>query len=480
MDTHRTPAYEYLTQHRTKDAGYTHTCLTGGTFCVQGDDADRLDDLLAKAIRHDRPGEPSLPCLTQRRTMVFPLYLDLDLKLPERALADDLVRRLAATLATAVMRFWPDADDPAAFECVVCTRTGDAAQDDGGLYKHGLHVHWHNVLVDDNMARQVREGLLLDVRHDARLAALNAAHPVKWEDVLDASVYGPKGSLRLLGCPKATKCRSCGGRANESCGVCYRSNGCHLIDPRVYALRTALRGADECAEYLAQLRANAAMLVRHTSVRARQSAAQPLRGFRVYPGCPEPAAGGKRRGAALSNGLVKTPKLGAEFRGREEVADATTARIARRLLCALSGMYASVAHVKVSRCSYRGNVSYFVDLFGDNANYCVNKRDHHPGNRAYMIIEPPKKGVSTYSAHMRCHCRCEKPRPSGDYCRDVKGQLSCPRVALEQDEVDHLFPSARRAGPAASSSSASLFAPLSAMTTDALERELSALEARAR
>ena len=248
MDTHRTPAYEYLTQHRTKDAGYTHTCLTGGTFCVQGDDADRLDDLLAKAIRHDRPGEPSLPCLTQRRTMVFPLYLDLDLKLPERALADDLVRRLAATLATAVMRFWPDADDPAAFECVVCTRTGDAAQDDGGLYKHGLHVHWHNVLVDDNMARQVREGLLLDVRHDARLAALNAAHPVKWEDVLDASVYGPKGSLRLLGCPKATKCRSCGGRANESCGVCYRSNGCHLIDPRVYALRTALRGADECAD----------------------------------------------------------------------------------------------------------------------------------------------------------------------------------------------------------------------------------------
>ena len=476
LNTHSTEAYAFLKALVTKDADWTHACLTGGLFRVrEGPHADGLDELLAKAIRYDEPLRPTLPPLTQRRTFHFPLYVDLDLKLARAVLDDDAVRRIAATLAKAVMRFWPGVNDPALFECVVCTRTGDAecVDEAKGLYKHGMHVHWHRVVVDLAMALQIREGMVLDVAHDERLAELNAeCGPIAWADAIDASVYGnaktqSQGSLRLVGCPKAVKC-PCHGKDPPCAHGCDSANNHCKVDPRVYAFRAALRGEEECAEYAARLRAKAALLVKHTSVRAPEGAAR-LPGYAVYEGCPAPGAG-KRAGA---RGAAAVPP---EFKRAEEVGSAAVHAVVKRLLRAHSAMY-EPTHFKVKRSSHRGTTRYFVDLWGEHANYCLNKRDFHPGNRAYMIIEPPAKRASGYTSRMRCWCRCEKPRPTNQFCRNAS---SLP-VALDSQEAALLFRgsvdplAARRAAAAAAAApSGGLFDPVVAV-----EREIAALEAEA-
>ena len=420
--------YRYLQSLRKIDGGiHTHLLLTGGTAIVPdetwtsgGVEFKGLMEFYSMWANHmDNRG--ILPCVHENRTAFFPFYADLDWKVNMMYIDDEYILKIVSVMATQLMKFYPD--QPNRFKCIVCTKTGGADAVDDSKYKHGIHIHWPNVIVDVDRARQIRVGMISGLNKvKSELGNPNL------EDCVDAAVYNT--GLRMIGAPKASKCKACKKNSHDPCDVCHRLNFRHIIDPRAYGLRMALEGAQRSFEYEQSLRNKTALLVRSTSVRTNKPLTEP---YKVYEGGPSvPDAKRKRKDDFT--------KMDMGFKRRSTtVSDPVKIKVISDILVKFS------PHYKESRLRVHfDTVSYRVLMDGDGATFCLNKGGFHKSQNVFMIIEKGRRS-DRYEAVMKCWCKCQTKRATGRMCCQY---FSDPKQ-LERTQVNVLFASS---APSSSSS----------------------------
>ena len=380
-----------------------------------------------------------MPSISEKHTIIFPMYYDLDMKLPIDALGTDTIQSIARVVIKQTLRFYPDHKHEYLGRCIVTDKTGCAVKDEEtGLYKHGVHIHFPHIMVDVNGARQIRMGVLngLTSYMGSWKELLGVDPGDKWDDMVDDAVYNT--GLRMLCSPKASKCKLC----TAASGSCSHKDGCrgqnkgYIIDVRYYKLCMVLNDAGERDVDYARSLKNVPTLLRDCSVRAPLKT-EPTEGYAIYPGCPQlssthltAASKGKKRKIAFSalNGTAKRPT---DRRFKDEITDAKAKDIARKYLLKVSPKYVTCP-LKLSRS---GN-TIRVNLYGDDAKYCTNKMGYHHGSNVYMDIV--RKGL-TANAFMKCYCPCKTTvGRSGHHVQC--GQLyKSTQKALDNIEVDVLF-----------------------------------------
>ena len=216
----------------------THTLLEGGKFFAEHKvDLMDLRTVVAEAIRMQK----DLPSISERRSGIFPMYADLDLKVPVPTLEKEAVEEISRIMCSQLIKFYSSADlERDTFRCVVCKRSGASLlQEDGVRYKHGLHFHWPRILVNEEQALQMHASFVAGLSAQPTWQELLGAIAVDWEEAVDLSVYS--GGLRMLGCPKALTCTSrCKGKKGMMLCMCNGTG--HVYDRRVYEIHLAMVG----------------------------------------------------------------------------------------------------------------------------------------------------------------------------------------------------------------------------------------------
>ena len=405
------------TGRRTESNKSTHLCLTGGTYQIN--DPVKFVELYSKLGQHFRgeDGEKNeMISVSENRTMVFPMYFDLDLKLPLPVLPPDAIQAVLRVLLRQTLRFFPESSHGRLGYCVVLDKNGTASAETavrGGeevtYYKHGVHVYFPRMIVNANMAFQIRIGVLNGLMyHIGSWTDVIGTDPgEEWNNIVDEAVY--RTGLRMPFSPKATKCRLC-----TPSGYCDGDKGCggnnkrHIIDKRAYHLCMVLKaGGERDAEKESRLR-NVCALFTACTVRAPVDTPVAM-GYEVYPGCPRltPAhlttvsgANGKRKQPLSLTSLTSgASKRSSDRRFTVIVPNAQVRDVVSKYLALFHEGY-SECHTEVKRC---GNTIRVI-LRGDNSKFCTNKRSFHRSNNVYM--EFVRKGLDA-RAMMKCYCPCK-------------------------------------------------------------------------
>lgn len=426
--------FEMCTRGRTAEFRETHCVLTGGkTYQIY---AEKLDELYATLGVYFSNGGVEMPSVSECHTVIFPMYYDLDMKLPIDTLGKDAIRSITRVVLMQTLRFYPEGMHEHLGRCIVTDKTGRAEMnEETGLYKHGVHVHFPYIMVDVDRARQIRMGVLNGlISYLGSWEELLGIDPGdKWDDFVDDAVYNT--GLRMIGSPKATKCKLC--IPSGSCkDGCRGQNKRFIIDTRVYGLCMAL-GADgeRDTDYENSLK-NMCNLLTKCSVRAPPGTT-PTEGYAIYPGCPQlssahltAASTGKKRKVSIStlNGSAKRPM---DRRYKDEITDAKARDVARKYLLLYSPKYATCTF-KLSRC---GN-SIRVNLYGDDAKYCINKVGYHHSNNVFMDIT--RKGLDA-DVCMKCYCPCKTTEGRSGYHVHCGQLYTRTKKGINRAEVDVLF-----------------------------------------
>lgn len=299
-------------------------------------------------------------------------------------------------------------------------QVGDAfMQPMDGRYKHGLHIHFPNLHVKVDQARQLRMSLFDGLAARSWCEEFGEAHP-DWERYVDGAVYDT--GLRMLGAPKAKKCPECRSQASiPSCGTCRKANGSHIIDKRAYQLWRAYSDGQPSEALYSLLKGNKTRQVKKTSVRCNEKVPE-TPGYVIPPGerlYTKATSRGKR--PRNETGSQSWPKADANY---YVITNSTKLSVLKKYLCRLSSKYSDCAiHIAKRYDVTRGKgkrsdttsedarvYRVHVDLVGhNNKYYCLNKRDFHKNNRVYMLVAP-SNAQSGYSAYMKCYCKCPVAR----------------------------------------------------------------------
>ena len=433
---------KHLNKNRCKDGmSPSRLLLTGGLGSTPHLKEDQRFELY-KLMHTAFCCKNMIPAITEQHTVVFPFYIDVDLKVPNATPDDKAVEKFSGILVRQVMRFFPITSGLA--DCIVLGRTGVPKYDDAsGQYALGYHIHFPNVLVTKEKALQMREGLINGLNVENWSEELGTAYP-DWDATLDKSVYN--GGLRMPGAPKASKCKECnsakvaGAKRPIVCSGCF-DNGMayvggpigdshgHVYDHRVYWLHMALTNGQRDKAFEQTLGSNYARLLRATTVRAEHGEETP--GFQVYAGCrrivPHQAQGGRGKSGKSDKSDTRIPY---KLRAGGEITDANHMAIIKDHLQRHHEHYAECRPTAT-----RSGETILVRLVGDNAVYCTNKQGWHKSNRVYMLIKKQKKSALC-SSRMKCTCPCPATRSGRNVaCADF---ASAP-IALNAKEVAVLF-----------------------------------------
>jgi hypothetical protein len=404
--------FQDCTGHVSDEERASHLLLTGGKFQIP---PEALHVCYAELGRLLHQKDVDMICVTENRTVQFPMYYDIDLKLPLPHLSKEAIRTIVAVIVKQTLRFFPvDTHDRLGY-VVVLDKTGKAPMNaETNLYKHGVHVHFPRIIVDLDSALQIRFGVLngLTSYMGSWEDVLGINPGEAWNTIVDDSVY--RGGLRMIGAPKATKCSTC--TKGGACKDCKGQNRGYVIDQRVYQFCIVLDAAGERnTEREAVLgKGPVGMIDLLHACTLRAPPKTPLTaGYVIYPGCPRLSVS---QLVSLSTGrkrkvMLPSSKRPTERRYRQKITDPKALDIIRKRL--------HNHHANYDDClieALRGGNQILVKLFGDNALYCANKGAFHLRNSVYMIIS--KNGLFA-SSTMRCHCNCKTTRGQYNvFCSD--------------------------------------------------------------
>ena len=442
------PAYNVICNHahtifshssRTRSCNNppTHCVLTGGTFQINDDgDLQRLYQDLGRYLAHEGA---EMICVSESRTTVFPMYFDLDMTLPIAVLSTDAIQKVLRVLLRQTLKFFPADAHERLGQCVVLDKTGEAPLNEtNGTYRHGVHVHLPNLLVDAESAFQIRIGVLNGLTACSTWTdALGTDPGEEWNAFVDEAVY--RTGLRMLGAPKAIKCRACPPRREGPCGVCRGYNRGYVVDQRVYKLCMVLDASGERDPTLeAAFRANLPLLLSKCSVRAPVGTAV-TEGYSIYPGCPRLSPSqladmstGKKRKIFLSSVGGGASKRSTARRFTNPVDTPRQLEIVQKYLACFCAGYVDcrVVAMRNEKTTIR------VHLHGDHAKYCINKGGYHMSNNVYMDIE--RTGLDA-TAIMKCYCPCATSRDGFGLACSAMHTHPGARLAVERADVAVLF-----------------------------------------
>lgn len=423
----------------------THTCMTGGKYHLDAAKQNEFYDIVAKAL--EQQPDVVIPCVTEQRTTVFGLYIDFDGKFPVEDLTPAAIEKFMSAVTRQLRRFYEGVQEERwkkLSRSIVLRKTGGVEMTGDGLYKHGMHIHFPNLLVKGDQARQIRLGIINGLIVMTWKEEFGIERP-DWDTVIDHQVY--TNGLRMVGAPKALKCKTCGAKPEiRACKECFKMNFGHHIIPHVYLLSMAFENGGVSQEYYDLLKKNTNRLVRATSVRSEHL--EETEGYKVYDGCPPyQEGGGARRNGKRPIGVVNgdVAKMDSKFRAADDITDPAKVEVIHQLMCNHSEMYRSCYPTKIRKTN---DTTIKVTIGGDNATYCLNLRGKHRSNRVYMEISKGGKGARMYGSSMKCFCRCATPR-AGEVPRPgdpipisnrTCGEFTSFRRSLTTDQVRVLFP----------------------------------------
>ena len=383
--------YEWLRERRyqARDAvEATHFFLDGGKACVPDEGAPAfLNAYAASLLRcpHHRP------CIVERRTPVFRMFLDLDTRFESREAISGFtpyLARMAAFMDSATREAPADAFAEAsaahafgeAFGVMAPAPTPPDREDEGhvaiacaasrpvveeGAFKSGFHVVWPTVLVTQATALELRRRVV-----DMAAAAFPDPKALGlvngWDCIVDASVFRANG-LRM---PWSAKGRD---------------------DHRFYEPRWELHRGDATEIIVPTTLSSVRDMVHRLSIRT----------FGLHPTtCIEPVGGAP----PIENDRPTTRAAGL----------AGYACVLPALAAALPIQFAGQRFTGLSVPDGSESASFFT--LRSTARYCVNMGRPHRTNTVYFVLT--RRGVS-----QRCFCRCEttEGRRFG-MCKDFVGE----------------------------------------------------------
>ena len=353
---------------------------------------------------------------------------------------------------------------------------GTRLQPADGLWKHGVHVHFKDLLVDIHRATFIRAYCVqgLQGNHDW-MEMMGVAAP-DWQDILDVNVYNDSrrgGGLRLVHAPKMVPCpvrhsveeKKLWRRSESEACICFAHDG-RILDDNVYTVTSVHEAGKRSALKLAQLEANFAMRRCGPRCVARRPQCSPTalsssKGARA--GHDRRRRRRKRRRKrrkrrARRKRRVRTEDEKLSGSGFEEVA--ITPQLSEMLRAEVNrhtedqdfhGVYKDVSVRLVVNAA---RTVFCVNLYGNGARYCMNKGGEHMSSRAWMRVT--SSGAWHMTSRMKCHCKKERV---GLYQMPCKKFASTKSLTVERaltTALHELFPAASQsaAGPASSSRTA--------------------------
>ena len=354
----------------------THLLLDGGKLHVPPDQDSLFLNKLAVRIVQGSPDH-----VVEVRTPLFKLFWDVDAHLDASSvLQDEAWEALLGRLVALTQAFFGPGVDS---DCLVC-RTPPRALADGGVIKHGFHLHFPGLVTSPGVALGIRK-VVLPSLSEGETPLANG-----WDKALDAAVFGGSG-LRLP----------------------YQRKGKHAAPDAVYAPAFWLRqdGAMQRVEKLSTVSAIREVL-KVCSIRAGQDATPtPLR--EDVLAMPEMAEAAE----ADETGALCKQALGARHRSL-----AAYVEVLPMLSDALPIFFAGerfTAVMETDNCF----------ILRSSSRYCCNLGRSHSTNNVYFVLKPA--GIAQH-----CYCRCDTilGRRSGKPCRDF-----CSAVWEVPPEVTRFF-----------------------------------------
>lgn len=438
------PVYNAVSNNAMKRIGYlgignttqviggndtSHLIMTGGRRSIPDCNMDDFYVQLSEYVNATGSVEVvrEMPSITENRTGTFPMYYDLDFKLPLSVLDSSAIKTVVQVVVRQTLQFYPVETRGVIGECVILDKSGCATMDaDTGLYKHGIHIHFPKLIVENDLAAyQIRLGVLngLTAFREPWTGIIGIDPGLLWDNIVDIQVYS--GGLRMVGAPKAVKCpRTCPSRLglDPGCDKCNGKNLFHQIDPRAYKLCMVL-GADgeRNLEREGELR-NPYRLLKACTVR-NYNGRPVTSGFQIYPGCPPYISSRSGKRQSLTAQLGSKTKVA---KSMETVTDPAIIAICRAKLIEFHTAYDS-CRIEVRKNAHM----YIIILSGDESKFCINANRYHRSNNVWMVIKKCKRN----KVDMKCHSL--NPEKC---CYGQCSNFESPPVYLEPFEKEVLFP----------------------------------------
>jgi len=281
-------------------------------------------------------------------------------------------------------------------------------RDDRGRLKHGIHIHFKDLVVSTNAALYMREAVV-----DGLNAAMDKVYaPDGWAEIVDNAPYTTSG-LRMYGAHKASNCPVCQNKALEkkTCKACRY--GGKRDDGRPYTFHSAYKNGllcpTTCTEFKKPHKLQTLIMstmIRPSSkggnVNASLEALEVTPGWLRFPGCPSygDAIVKKKNNDTHATSRQTVFSNQKRARGEREIItdqkllDILKKMIQTRFVPEYSNLYITSVYKKE-------NGGYVIYVGGEGCCWCLNKSPpgDHKNNRIYFVLE--RSGL-----YVKCFCRC--------------------------------------------------------------------------
>ena len=430
----------------------THLCLDGGKLHVPLDEIDyfnrKVGADVARGVRN---------FIVERRTEIFKFHADLDIFEPNVKSYNEIKSWIADEMMCVLRNFYPQFknNNYKNLTVIVCTtEPKKGVEKYGTTYdKVGVHLLFPWLIVNTESAMILRSGFIqwFDKKFGKRKEGYN-----EWADVFDKTVYLSNG-LRMVGCAKTERCKSCKGIRNKDkkcdAGKCG-GTGKYDIG-RIYKPQDVICGNGELDEKLLnEILEDEIMMIRLTSIRCdprfvpssdiptqsvpdwvdiqkdvdendktRSKGSKGSKGSTQKSG---ESVGGKKKYDKIYNSDYRTRLFGEDERvqkikkwfSNNELHD----------LFAIPKHYRKTLVQDIVMCTPSLKERYY--LINIESRYCMNIQNEHKNNGVYFVLN--ESGL-----FQKCFCRCAtiEGRLSGMRCEEY----SSPTIEVPDDLINLLF-----------------------------------------
>lgn len=332
----------------------------------------------------------------ERRTPIFRMHLDLDfLELVDAPEPD--IKMYAKVFTTVFKSFYSKVNDEKQFICLVLKskakkQTLCAAGDEieGALgKKHGYHLIWPWLCVDQISSLWLRENIILACRKEFgnRSAPNNS-----FIDVIDESVLKSNG-LRMLFSDKCARCKDCKGKGAVSGQTCVKCAGSRYVaEGRRCELNCILDDNGEIDIVRTGVaKASTYDAVRLSSIRTSRKTPTP---FFVIPASAVAPVGvealqraTRKKKSSDEREFRDVTASNAMFSGSTDIErDTELFRMVEGCIQKLGVQWAEIELRKLSYKHSGGQACYLAKVGGTGSNWCYNVGRNHTSSTIYFYI----------------------------------------------------------------------------------------------